>query len=784
MVRGERWAVALWLGLLLSGPVETLEAETTAAPTVRAVEVSGNRRIESATILAKVRSQVGAPLSAEAVRADIKALFQMGQFSDVSADTETRADGVALVFRVVERPFLTEFSFAGNKEIMTDKLKEQVTIKTPAVLDELQVKENAAQIRRYYEQEGFYNTEVIPVTKRQEDDRVSLIFYIREGSKARIREIGFSGNQKIREKQLHKTIESSTYNPWYSWLTGGGHYKKEELESDVDRIKDEYLNNGYVQVQVGTPTVRFFDRDRGVTVPVPLARGDLDFPYQYRDTNVSIAFPIVEGEQYDVRRIQFSGNTVFTEAELRAAMKLAEGELFRRNRLRESISAIHERYGEKGYIYADVIPQFDVVPGERKVDLVIQIKEDNQMTVRAITIAGNDKTRDKVLRRELRVDEREIADMKQLRRSFQRINNLNFFESIEIVPERVDSDEVDLHVRVKEKPTGSLSIGGGYSSVDGPVALASVTEGNLFGQGQLLRAQAELGRRRTTYSLTFREPYLLDYDVSGTFSVYNQVRDFDTYDERRVGGSVVLGKSFTEYLSGSVSYKRERLRLFNLDEEDAPRLVLEQAENNDGRSTTSSIGTTLAYDTRDFFFDPSSGGRYALTAELAGTVLGGTNDFMKVVGDASHFFPVFWGTVLSAHLRVGYAFGIQGDELPVGERFFIGGINTVRGFRFGRAGPVSDDDEIEGGNKELIVNLEYLIPLVPEAKVKGVIFFDLGRGFGEEEKLFELGLRRAAGFGLRWISPIGPLRLEWGRNLDPRAGERGAELEFTIGTLF
>lgn len=793
MVRARRWVAALVLVLAFWGLNSSVFGETNSLGTViQSVEVQGNRRIESSTILSKIRSRAGELLSAETVREDIKAIHQMGHFSEVGADTLPAETGLRLIFKVVERPFLVDFDFLGNQEILSDKLKEQVSIKTPTVLDELHVKEAAASIKRYYEQEGYYNTRVIPVIRKKDEDRVTLSFYITEGAQAKIREIRFEGNRAIPKKRLLKAAESSVYSGLYSWMSGGGLYKKDVQEGDVDRIKEEYLNEGYVQVQVGMPVIGFTDREEVVSVPVPLEPRELDFSYDYRETSVSVSFSIIEGEQFYLRKVEFSGNSVFSADELLALMKLKEGDLFRRNRLRESISAIHDSYGEKGYIYANVIPQFDPKPNERKVDLIIQIREDNQMTVRRVGISGNDKTRDKVIRREIRVEEQEIANMKLLRRSFQRINNLNFFESIELLPERIDADHVDLNVRLKEKPTGSLSIGGGYSSVDGAIALAQITEGNLFGRGQLLRAQAELGRRRTTYSLTFREPYLFDYNVSGTLSGFNQERDFDTYKERRLGGSAVLGKSFTEYVSGSLSYTREKLNIFDVDQDDpdtddvveksAPALVIEQ----EGASVTSSVGTTLAYDTRDFSFDPKEGGRYAVSAEIAGNILGGTNEFFKGVLDARQYFPVFWDTVFSLHGRFGYATGMNGESLPVGERFFVGGINTVRGFKFGRAGPLSDSGEIQGGNRELIFNAEFLFPLVAEAKIKGVLFADTGRGFDDEERIQidTLRLRYSAGFGIRWISPIGPLRLEWGRNLNPRDDESATEVEFTIGTLF
>jgi outer membrane protein insertion porin family len=349
----------------------------------------------------------------------------------------------------------------------------------------------------------------------------------------------------------------------------------------------------------------------------------------------------------------------------------------------------------------------------------------------------------------------------------------------------VQPDQVDLNVRVKEKPTGTFSVGGGYSSVDRFVGLVEITQGNLFGRGQLLRAQAQLGGRSSSYSLTFRDPYFLDYPVSASLSLFNQERDFNTYKEQRQGGGLVFGKDFSEYVSGSVGYSFQQLDLFGLERDAtgaiiAPPLVQQQA----GTSTTSALRFTLTRDSRDYFLAPTRGSRHSVSVDYAGTLLGGSNHFYKAVADSTFFFPVWWSTVVSAHGRLGYAHVIRpGDSLPVGERFFVGGIDTVRGFDFGEAGP-TEGGEVVGGNKELIFNLEYLFPLVPEAKIRGVFFFDAGRAFdfGESIRLSEL--RTSAGAGIRIYLPIGPIRIEWGYNLSPKPGERSSAVEFTIGSPF
>ena len=732
---------------------------------VKGIEVRGNKKIDTFAILAKIKTKEQQPLNQQLLREDLKAIYQMGFFEDVQISTEEVEGGNKVIFTVEEKPFLVEIQFSGNKEIEAQTLKDKMTLKDQTFVDRQQIKENAEKLREYYEQEGYFETRVTPVLKTVEEDKVTLTFHITEGAQAQIKWIRFEGNQALSAGELKKAIETRRYFWLTSWLTSSGIYKKEILEQDVERIKELYLDHGYLQVQAGTPRV-ILSHDKKW---------------------FEITFPIVEGEQFRVKSIEFNGNTLFSADELRPRLQLKEGEIIQRSLLHEDVRAVTDEYGAKGYLFTQVIPRLNPDPFTRTVQVVFDVKEQGPVVVRRINILGNDKTRDKVIRREIRVNEQEVIDTQALRRSFQRINNLNFFETAEIVPQELKVNLVDLQVRVKEKPTGTFSVGGGYSSVDRLVALVEITQGNLFGRGQLLRGRLETGQRRTTYSLTFREPYLLDYPVAGTVDLFDQERNFNSYKESRRGGGLIFSKEFNEYASGSIGYTRENLRIFDTPKDPsgqctAALLICDQELL--GRTSTSSLSMSVARDTRDFFFDPSRGARNVISYEHAGTFLGGTNEFYKVILDSSRHFPLWFDTVLSVHGRLGYAYPFGDKKLPQGERFYVGGLNSVRGFKFGEAGPIQNGDVI-GGNKQLIFNLEYSFPIVTEAKIKGVVFFDAGRGFDNAERIGLSGLRYGAGFGIRLLLPIGPIRLEWGKNIDPRPGEKSGFLpEFSIGTLF
>lgn len=409
------------------------------------------------------------------------------------------------------------------------------------------------------------------------------------------------------------------------------------------------------------------------------------------------------------------------------------------------------------------------------------------MRIRQINIYGNDKTRDNVIRREIRVDEQDVIDTASLKRSFQRLNNLNFFETVEILPAQVAPDKVDLNVRVKEKPTGMFSLGGGFSTLDRLVAIADITQGNLGGYGYMGRIRGQLGQRRSLGSITFRNPYLNDSLTSLQLDGYRSVTNFLSYFEERTGGNVTLGRWLSEYVTGSVSifaeqitYKNPQFGICTPGAELVP-IVCQQL------GTQSSTGFRFAMfrDTRDYYLDPRSGWRIGGGFDIGTPYMGGTNNFIKYHVDVIKVTPLPFDMRVSLRARYGEVQALGGTtRIPLSERFFVGGINTMRGFAFGRAGPVVSTTRAPfGAAKQLIFNAELIFTISSEAKLNGVIFFDYGKGFGEEESL-SLDLRPAAGLEGRWISPFGPLRVAYGINLDARTGERAGVFEFTIGTLF
>jgi outer membrane protein insertion porin family len=735
---------------------------------VKSIEIRGNKRIELPAIAGRLTLKPGDPYTPENVRGQIKILYDTGYFEDVQVETESGAGGVAVAFLVREKPFITEIVFDGNQELSDDKLKEKITIKSQAFLDQPQAKESAEKIRLAYQEDGYFNCQVIPIVQTLDEDRKRLTFFVKEGDKARIKTVNFDGLHAATKNEMFKVMATREWIPWYglftelklpSFLSDAGVLILEEMNNDVERIKEIMLNKGYLNIQVGLPTVELSDDKKWFV----------------------ITYAVMEGEPFTVAEVGFRGNTVFEEPELRQGLRIKEGEIFQRQKIRDEITRLTDVYGSKGYAFAEATPSVTPNMEDRTATIIFTIKEGEMMRIRQININGNDKTKDNVIRREVRVDEQDVIDTPALKRSFQRLNNLNFFETVEILPAQVGPDKVDLNVRVKEKPTGQFSIGGGFSTLDKLVAIADITEGNLGGNGWMGRIRGQLGQQRTLGLITFRNPYLNDSVVSMQLDLYKSNTNYVTYYEKKSGASVTFGRWFSEYVSASIALVAEEINYSN-PTADAPSLILTQI----GNQTTTGFRTSLTRDTRDYYVDPRTGWRTGVGVDFGTPYLGGTNDFVKYTFDVMKYTPLPYDTRIAIRARYGVAQGLNtgGDHKPVPltELYFVGGINTMRGFVFGKAGPVTSSNTLLGAASELIFNNDFIFTISSEAKLNGVIFFDYGKGFAGDTVSFPL--RSAAGLEGRWISPFGPLRAAYGINLDPNPGERKGVFEFTIGSLF
>jgi outer membrane protein insertion porin family len=775
---------------------------------VTLVEVQGNRRIESATILAKIKTREGQPFSPAQIKEDIKSLYQLGHFEDIQVKTEGFENGLKVIFWVKEKPLLREIGYEGNSELSTETLKEVVTLLPRTAFNLQLVQENAEKLRLKYQDKGYYHAVVVPViTELRGGDR-NLTFYIDEGERIKLSEITVTGNKAISTGTIKDALKNKEW--WiFSFLGNSGTLRNEDLKDDVEAIRDLYFNKGYIQVQVSDPVIEERPRTEHTFEVVGQT-------HTYVTTNeVALHFAVHEGAQFRVGSISIKGNTLIREDDLLNGMKLKVGEVFGRDLLRQDVAHIIDRYDSLARPFANVTPLFRINQDLKLVDVTIDIQEGGEVRIGRIDITGNSKTRDKVIRREMRLDEGDLYSKTALKRSYERLNNLNFFETVDIVPERrLQEPVMDLNVKVKEKMTGSMSLGGGYSSVDKLMAMAEVSQGNLGGRGQLLKFKVQWSHLHRIYLLSFMEPYLFDKPLWGRVDLYDQDQDYDGYKSKSAGFGLGVGKSFSEYLQGSLRYALDRSQVYAIT--GTPSYLLQRQLDSYGPTiTTSSLTASLTRDSRDFYLDPKTGSRNTAFVEYAGGLLGGDPNFIKSVADSAWYFPMFWDTVFMSRGRIGYARELGDLPLPMTERFLVGGEGTVRGYRYGTVGPtepvlvpvylkdsmgntvidpatgqpvISGESVFGrnrlGGNKELIFNFEYTFPIVPAARLKGVLFYDMGTAFDDSESINLSALRHSWGWGFWWLSPMGPLRFEWGYIIGRKPEDQASQFEFSIGTLF
>lgn len=722
-------------------------------PLVTKIEIQGLKRIEEGAVKSKISQKIGEPISQEKINEDIKAVFKMGYFDDVRVDIEPFEGGSKLIYVVKEKPTIIKIDFQGNSEYDDAKLKEKITIAAGSIADTVLIQDNALKIRKFYEEEGYWLANIVPVTKKISENEISLTYQIDEGPKIKIKKIRTEGNKHISSSKIKKAMATKEW--WlFSFITSSGYYKKEQMDGDIEKIRNLYFNSGYIKVVVAEPEIDV-DKDKKA---------------------MTIMLRVSEGDQYRLSGITFTGNKAINDEAVRKKIQIQPDRVFDKSLLEKDIQAISNLYSESGYAMISVIPDLEPDEKNKTVKVTLTINEGDKYKIGRIEVSGNTKTRDKVIRREIRFDEGDTFDSAKLRRSYERINNLNFFESVDIVPKpNYEEKVVNLEVKVKERPTGFLSIGGGYSSVDKFIGTVDLTQGNLFGRGQLLKIKGELGGRSSLYEISFRDPWFLDQPIALTTGVYSTTREFIEYKKKALGFYAGLGKTFSEYWNGQISYNFERATIYDVEANVSP-IITDQI----GTKTTSSITPSLVRDSRDNYLDPSRGSRNAVTFSFAG--LGGSNAFIKGEADSAWYFPL-GPTAFMLRGRFGYARGIFGKELPLYERFYVGGIYTVRGLAFGGAGPKdpATGDPI-GGTEELIFNTEFIFPILPEMKLKGVVFFDAGNSYENFENFGSL--RYTTGTGFRWISPIGPIRVEWGYNMKKQPGESSNKFEFAFGSFF
>ena len=725
---------------------------------IDSVSVKGNKRIETDAILAVIESQKGAKYDQNTLNKDLRSIYQMGFFEDVQIDTEERPGGKSVAFKVSEKPSIGKITLLGTKKIDQKDLVDVLGIKKYSIINRKAIKDSIERLKDHYHQKGYYHVEIKESIEDLPNNEVALIYKINEKDKAYIREISFKGNVAFDDDDLKDLMETSEKG-FFSFLTESGNLVKKKLEGDIFKIKSFYQNNGYIKARVGEP----------------------DISYKASE-GLIITITINEGPQYAIGKVMFEGDLIKDVDELYQALKITKEKVYNREVIRSDTLSLSEIYSDEGYAFVDVSPDIKEDDKEHKVDITYRILKGKKVRFKRITITGNDRTRDKVIRRELKVIEGGYFSGNKLKRSTQNLHRLGFFEDVEVNIKKGSSDEeMILDIHVKERPTGMFSFGIGYSSVEHTIGTIQISQNNLFGRGQSLSARASLSNKSTRYTLSFTEPWLFDKPLSAGVDLYDWEYEYDEYTKDSTGGKLKLGFPLElDFTRGSAIYTYDDAEI---------RDVLETASQTIrdmiGRNVTSSLTLGISRDSRDRRFNARQGSINSLTVEYAGGFLGGDNYFTKYSSRSAWFFPFFLDSAFSIQGKWGYIDQRPGGTLPVYEKFRLGGMNTVRGFRHATISPIdpATGDRI-GGEKMMVYNIEFRFPLQKEQGVMGVLFFDAGNVFTKDENYTFSGIRRGAGAGIRWYSPVGPLRLEWGKNLDPKPEESESVWEFTIGTLF
>jgi outer membrane protein insertion porin family len=581
---------------------------------------------------------------------------------------------------------------------------------------------------------------------------------IREGEKVGIKGMRFTGNKSFSADDLKDQIETKAES-WLSFIDESGIYKKDILKLDMFRLEGYYQDNGYIRVRILEPKININKKKK----------------------EISISISIEEGARYRVGKISAKADEVISEDEILKSIQTKSKEIYSMSKIRAGVLSIGELYSERGYAYADVNPVVKVNDESRTVDLSIEIDKGRKVYVGEISVIGNTRTIDRVIRREFRLTEGELFDSVKLKRSKQRINNLQFFEDVKIDTRRgKEADLIDIITTVTERPTGSINAGAGFSSSENLIFNAGISQNNFMGRGQRVVLSTNLSSRRTDFNLSLTDPRIFDTEILGGIDAFNRKTNYYSYKSHNTGGGVRFGKSLSEFDWLGINYKFEDVEI-----SDVPSTTTSAYLKN-GSRFTSRISPTFIKDTRDDFMNPSSGSRHVVRFDLAG--LGG-DKFHKMSYEGSYYRPIVGKLVGMVHGTISWADGYGKDKLPIFERYYMGGPKSLRGYTIKNIGPKDVNNNPLGGNQSLLLNLELQYPFTKG--FRSFAFYDRGNLYGGGNNMsttsstWDLGkMRDSIGVGVRFLSPMGPLGFAYGIKLDKATGEESGEFHFSAGNSF
>lgn len=737
------------------------------------IKVKGNSSVSTSTILNKLKIQPGDMFVESALNKELKRLYAMGYFTDVYIDTEQRPEGVVVIITVVEKPLIDNIEFKGNKRINARKLRKEIALEEGELVDYNDLGQAVNSIRAFYTKEGYSNVSVdYSVETDPATGGATVVFTIDEGAPVKISAIKFEGNEHIKAAELQKYM--STKKAF--WFIQKGAFDEDKFQGDLDRIKSVYRSKGYLDASA---TYREEYTDDG--------------------KRLTLIIMITEGKLYKIGDFSVEGQLAFPKDQITSLMKIKTGDPFDYAKIKEDIEAIRSFYYDKGYMNAEVDLQHKYNAATGSMDLLFKINAGEEVYVGKVNVIGNTKTKDKVIRREIRLYPGEMYNGEALKKSKERIYNLGFFEDVyfETVP-TADPNVKDLNVTVKETKTGEFSFGGGYSSVDAFIGFVQISQRNFDitnfpyfqGGGQSLVIRGEIGSSRQNYYLSWTDPWIFDFPYLFGFDVYRQEQNRSGrsgygYDDTRTGGSLRFGKELTDEIYTGLVYNLEEVKISNV-----PDNATEALRKEVGTNWVSKLTADITYDTRDNKYSPKSGWVTGLSLTNAGGFIGGDKDFLKAFGYATYYHS-FWDKNLTLELKVrggGCEAYANTDEVPIYERFFAGGGATIRGYKERGVGPRDRGTNAAlGGEALFIANAELTFPIFKNL-MKGAIFYDAGDVWDLSKTpgaKYSNGVKMGAGLGVRVKTPIGPVKLDYGYPLsDNFDDKKEGEFYFSVSHGF
>jgi outer membrane protein insertion porin family len=730
---------------------------------VRDIRVEGIQRTEAGTIFTYLPIRVGDTVDEERASSAVKALFATGFFRDVRLE----ADGEVLVVVVEERPAIAQIDIAGSKEFPQDRLKEalrQIGLAESRIFDRANLERAEQELKSQYIGRGKYGVEITTTVTPLERNRVAISFSIFEGRVAKIRQIHFVGNEVFSDRALAKQFVLRTPG-LMTWYSKNDQYSRPKLQADLETLRSFYLNQGYLEFSIDSTQVSISPDKQDIYLTINLT----------------------EGKKYTVSQVTLAGDLIAPREELERLILLREGDVFSREKLTETSKRISDRLGDEGYAFANVnaVPEIDRENSE--VAFTMYVDPGRRVYVRRINISGNTNTRDEVIRRELRQMESAWYSTQKLNRSRQRVDRLGFFSEVQVDTPAVQgtNDLVDVDVKVTERATGNLTLGIGYSTAEKVILSAGIAQQNIFGTGNALSFQVNTGSINQTYALSYTNPYFTDDGISRGFDVYR--RDVDvsslsigSFNTSTYGLGLRFGVPVTEFDTINYGLGFEQTEIGLLPE--SPQRYVDYVDTF-GERTDTYMGTAgWARDQRDSVIYTTRGRFQRLNAEVG--LPGGDLTYYRLTYQHQWYYSLSQDLTLLLNGQLGYADGYDDQPLPFFKNFFVGGVNSVRGYSTATIGPKDNNGDALGGSRQFIGNIEVLFPfpgLEKDRSVRLSAFFD-GGFVGEKYETSEM--RYSAGLAFSWFSPVGPLKLSFGRALNPKPTDRLERLQFTLGTVF